>query len=84
MTDNEKLKKKIRKVIEEMITVYEDEFTDKFGELEIKDSIKHKTQISTLGIEDDQLIELIKADVEDLLGTYLLQKSFKKRKIINK
>lgn len=79
MTENESLKKKIKKVVEEIIVLNENEFEEKFSEEEIKDAIKHKTKISKLSVEDEQLIKLIKDEVEDIVGMYLLQKSFKKK-----
>lgn len=79
MTANESLSKKIKKVIEEIIISSEEEFMEKFTDSEVKDIIKHKTKISKLGEDDEQLINLIKSEVEDIVALYLLEKNFKKK-----
>lgn len=78
-TMNTAINKKIRKVIEEIIVQYEEEFKNKFSEEEISDVLKHKTQVGKLGVEDNQLEELIKKEVEDCIGAYLVRKSIKKK-----
>ena len=76
---NSALSKKIRKVVEEVILQYEDEFRDKFSEEEMVDVLKHKAQIGKLAVEDLQLENIIKEEVEDCIGAYLIEKSSKKR-----
>lgn len=76
---NSALSKKIRKVVEEVILQYEDEFRDKFSEEEMVDVLKHKAQIGKLAVEDLQLENIIKEEVEDCIGAYLIKKSSKKR-----
>lgn len=73
------LNKKIRKVVEEIITQYEDEFKEKFSEEEMIDVLKHKAQIGKLAVEDKQIEELLKEEVEDCIGAYLIKKSIKKK-----
>lgn len=76
---NSALSKKIRKVVEEVIIQYEDEFRTKFSEEEMIDVLKHKAQIGKLAVEDLQLENIIKEEVEDCIGAYLIKKSTKKR-----
>lgn len=76
---NTALNKKIRKVVEEIILQYEEEFKGKFSEEEMLDVLKHKTQVGKLAVEDNQLERLIKEEVEDCIGAYLVKKSMKKK-----
>lgn len=73
------LNKKIRKVVEEIIVQYEDEFREKFSEEEMVDVLKHKAQIGKLAVEDKQIELLLKEEVEDCIDTYLIKKSIKKK-----
>lgn len=72
------ISKKIRKVVEEIIVQNQEEFTTKFGESEMADVLKHKAQVGKLSVEDLSLEELIKTEVEDCIGAYLIRKSHKK------
>lgn len=72
--------KKIKKVIEAIIIEYEDEFTKKFGETEYNDALKHKNKVSNVALEDNELINIIKEEVEDCIGAYLLSKPMKKKR----
>lgn len=74
------LSKKIRKVVEETIIQNHEEFVRKFGEAEMNDALKHKAQIGKIAVEDSILEDLIKDEVEDCIGVYLMKKSHKKIK----
>lgn len=76
---NSALSKKIRKVVEEVILQYEEEFTTKFTEEEMIDVLKHKSQIGKLSVEDSQLEQIIKDEVEDCIDAYLIKKRIKKK-----
>ena len=71
------VQKKIKKVVEEVIVQYADEFKEKYSENEIEYAIKHKAQVSKIGVSDDRLESLIKEEVEDCLGAYLFNKKIK-------
>lgn len=72
--------KRIKKLIEEIIVDYQDEFVEKFSKEEIESVVKHRTKVSEIGLEDDRIKNLIKDEVEDCIGVYLLNKDFKKKK----
>lgn len=72
--------KKIKKVIEAIIVEYEKEFSDKFGENEYKEALKHKAKVTDVALEDSQLRDIIKDEVEDCIGVYLLSRPVKKRR----
>lgn len=72
--------RKIKKVIEAIIVEYEKEFSDKFGENEYKEALKHKAKVTDVALEDNQLKDIIKDEVEDCIGAYLLSKPIKKRR----
>lgn len=72
--------KKIKKVIEAIIVEYEKEFSDKFGENEYKEALKHKAKVTDVALEDSQLRDIIKDEVEDCIGAYLLSRPVKKRR----
>lgn len=74
------IKKKIKKVVEEIIIEYQDEFESKFTEIEMTDVLKHKAQVSKISISDEVIENFIKSEVEDCIGVYLINKSKKKRK----
>lgn len=69
------IEKKIRKVVEEVLIQYESEFKDKFGEQDMLYVMKHKAQIGKLAVEDNILECLIKDEVEDFIGVYLIKKN---------
>lgn len=73
----QKIEKKIKKIVEEIILLNQDEFTQKFSPEEMKDVLKHKTQIATLAVEDNLLKNIIKDEVEDCIGMYLIKKGSK-------
>lgn len=73
------IKKKIRKVVEEMIIENNVEFAEKFSEEEMVCALKHKSQIAKLAVEDDLLENIIKDEVEDCIGAFLLKRYFKKK-----
>lgn len=79
MIENEPLKKKLKKVIEEIILQDLIKFEEIFSEEEARDIIKHKTKISKVASDDNQLLSLIREEVEDIVGVYLLEKSFKQK-----
>ena len=70
--------KRIKKLVEAIIIENKKELIEKFGELEYNDALKHKTKISNLAIEDDELENVIKHEIEDCIGAYLLSKPAKK------
>lgn len=74
--------KRIKKIIETIILENEKEFAEKFGEEGYKDALKHKSKISKIALSDSKLHDLIKEEVEDCLGYYLLTKTTRKRKTI--
>ena len=73
-----KIKKRIKKLVEAVIVENEQELTLKYGELEYKDALKHKNQVSNIAIENDEFENMIKAEIEDCIGAYLLDKPIKK------
>ena len=75
------IEKRIKKIVEEIILKYQQEFSEKFSKEEMKDALKHKTQIANLALSDSSIEYLIKDEVEDCVGAYLLKKQFKKNKI---
>lgn len=72
--------KRIKKVIETVIIESEEEFKEKFGEQEYQDALKHRAKVTKLALEDDLLKEIIKDEVEDCIGAYLLSRPIKKEK----
>lgn len=72
--------KKIKKVIEAIIIEYEKEFTEKFGENEYKEALKHKAKVTDVALEDSQLKDMIKDEVEDCIGAYLLSRPIKRKR----
>lgn len=77
---NTPINKKIKKVVEEIILQYKDDFIEKYSEEEIVDVLKHKAQVSKLAVSDKQLESIIKLEVEDCIGAYLIKKAIKKNK----
>ena len=74
------LEKRLKKIIELVIVENEEEFSNKFGEAEYKDALKHKTKVATLALEDEQFLEILKDEIEDCIGAYLLSKPLKRKR----
>ena len=72
--------KKIKKVIEAIIIEYEKEFIEKFGENEYKEALKHKAKVTEVALEDSQLKDMMKDEVEDCIGAYLLSRPIKRKR----
>lgn len=79
MEQNEKIRKRLKKLIEEIIITNEESLNELYSEEEIKSVIKHKNQVAILGT-DDYLIDILTKEVEDIVGLYLLRVKFKKKK----
>lgn len=79
MSNNEQIRKRLKKLIEEIILENEEHFNELFSEEKMKSAIKHRNQVAILGADDD-LIELLTLEVEDIVGLYLLKMDFKKKK----
>lgn len=76
------LEKKLKKVIEQIIIDYEEYFIDSYGEDFYKIALKHKSKISNMAIQDDDLKALIREQVEDFIGIYLISLPSKPKKQI--
>lgn len=79
MEQNEKIRKRLKKLIEEIIITNEESLNELYSEEEMKSVIKHKNQVAILGT-DDYLIDILTKEVEDIVGLYLLRVKFKKKK----
>lgn len=79
MEQNEKVRKRLKKLIEEIIITNEESLNELYSEEEMKSVIKHKNQVAILGT-DDYLIDILTKEVEDIVGLYLLRVKFKKKK----
>lgn len=79
MEQNEKIRKRLKKLIEEIIITNEKSLNEIYSEEEMKSVIKHKSQVAILGT-DDYLIDILTKEVEDIVGLYLLSVKFKKKK----
>lgn len=79
MEQNEKIRKRLKKLIEEIIITNEKSLNEIYSEEEMKSVIKHKNQVAILGT-DDYLIDILTKEVEDIVGLYLLRVKFKKKK----
>ncbi|NLZ35665.1 MAG: hypothetical protein GX889_12340 [Clostridiales bacterium] len=79
MEQNEKIRKRLKKLIEEIIITNEKSLNEIYSEEEMKSVIKHKNQVAILG-SDDYLIDILTKEVEDIVGLYLLSVKFKKKK----
>lgn len=79
MEQNEKIRKRLKKLIEEIIITNEKSLNEIYSEEEMKSVIKHKNQVAILG-SDDYLIDILTKEVEDIVGLYLLRVKFKKKK----
>jgi len=77
--EHEKIRKRLKKLIEEIIITNEESLNELYSEEEMKSVIKHKNQVAILGT-DDYLIDILTKEVEDIVGLYLLRVKFKKKK----
>lgn len=79
--DKTTLNKKIKKVVEEIILLYEEDFREVFSENEMNDVVKHKAQVSKLAVEDTIIEKEIKKYVEDYIDSYIINKLIKKKEL---
>ena len=80
MEQNEKIRKRLKKLIEEIIITNEESLNELYSEEEMKSVIKHKNQVAILGT-DDYLIDILTKEVEDIVGLYLLRVNLKEKVI---
>lgn len=72
--DNEKIEKKLKKIIDEEIISNKENLENIFSEEEVAYAIKHRNKIEDLLLCDSSLKKIIESEIVDYIDSYLTEK----------